>query len=42
MSKPKILVQLDTDAQPSVFDSVVAIETGVDNQQGAQGKTAEK
>lgn len=31
MSKPKILVQLDTDAQPSVFDSVVAIDAGVDH-----------
>lgn len=29
--KPKILVQLDTDAQPSVFDSVVAIDSGVDH-----------
>jgi hypothetical protein len=30
MSKPKILVQLDSDAQPSVFDSVVAVDAGVD------------
>ena len=30
MSKPKILVQLDGDPQPSVFDSVVAIDSGVD------------
>ena len=29
MSKPTILLQLDTDAQPSVFDSVVAIDAGV-------------
>ncbi len=29
MAKPRILVQLDTDAQPSVFDSVVAIDSGV-------------
>ena len=29
--KPKILLQLDTDAQPSVFDSVVAIDSGVDH-----------
>jgi hypothetical protein len=28
--KKKILVQLDTDAQPSVFDRVVAIDSGVD------------
>ncbi len=30
MSKAKILVQLDTDPQPSVFDAVVAIDAGVD------------
>jgi len=30
MSKPKILLQLDGDPQPSVFDSVVAIDAGVD------------
>lgn len=30
MSKPKILLQLDTDDQPSVFDSVVALDAGVD------------
>ncbi len=30
MGKPKILVQLDTDPQPSVFDSVVAIDAEVD------------
>lgn len=29
--KPKILLQLDTDEQPSVFDSVVAIDSGVDH-----------
>lgn len=29
MTKPAILVQLDTDAQPSVFDSVVAVDAGV-------------
>ena len=28
--KPKILVQLDTDPQPSVFDGVVAVDAGVD------------
>ena len=31
MSKPKILVQLDTDVQPSVFDGVVAIDAGVEH-----------
>lgn len=30
MSKPKILVQLDPDAQPSVFDSVVAVDAGAE------------
>ncbi|MCE9534505.1 MAG: bifunctional NADP-dependent methylenetetrahydromethanopterin dehydrogenase/methylenetetrahydrofolate dehydrogenase [Planctomycetes bacterium] len=30
MEKSKILIQLDTDAQPSVFDRVVAIDSGVD------------
>lgn len=30
MSTPKILLQLDTDAQPSVFDAVVAVDAGVD------------
>ncbi len=30
MSKRKILVQLDSDAQPSVFDSVVAVDADVD------------
>ena len=30
MPKPKILIQLDTDPQPSVFDAVVAIDAGVD------------
>jgi hypothetical protein len=30
MSLPKILVCLDTDAQPSVFDAVVAVDAGVD------------
>ena len=28
-SKPTILVQLDTDSQPSVFDAVVAVDAGV-------------
>ncbi len=30
MSKPKILVQLDVDQHPSVFDAVVAIDAQVD------------
>ena len=30
MSKPKILIQLDPDNQPSVFDSVVAVDSGVE------------
>jgi methylenetetrahydrofolate/methylenetetrahydromethanopterin dehydrogenase (NADP+) len=30
MSKSKILIQLDSDAQASVFDAVVAIDAGVD------------
>lgn len=29
MAKPSILVQLDTDSQPSVFDGVVAVDSGV-------------
>ena len=29
--KPKILLQLDTDAAPSVFDAVVAIDAGADH-----------
>jgi hypothetical protein len=29
--KPSILVQLDTDPQPSVFDGVVAVDSGVDH-----------
>ncbi len=31
MSKPKILLQLDADNHPSVFDAVVAIDAGVDH-----------
>ena len=30
MSKKKVLVQLDADPHPSVFDSIVAIDSGVD------------
>jgi len=29
-TKPKILIQLDTDSQPSVFDAVVAIDAGAE------------
>ena len=29
--KPNILIQLDTDPQPSVFDSIVAVDSGVDH-----------
>lgn len=31
MDKPTILLQLDTDPQPSVFDGVVAVDAGVDH-----------
>jgi threonine dehydrogenase-like Zn-dependent dehydrogenase len=41
MSKPKILLQLDTDTQPSVFDSVVAIDAGADHLLRHQAITAE-
>jgi hypothetical protein len=30
MSKPNILIQLDSDARPSVFDAVVAVDASVD------------
>ncbi|MHC5539311.1 methylene-tetrahydromethanopterin dehydrogenase N-terminal domain-containing protein, partial [Singulisphaera rosea] len=30
-TKPTILIQLDTDPQPSVFDAVVAADAGVDH-----------
>jgi methylenetetrahydrofolate/methylenetetrahydromethanopterin dehydrogenase (NADP+) len=30
-TKPKILIQLDTDSQPSVFDAVVAVDSGVEH-----------
>src|ERR1700722_14863190 len=29
--KPNILIQLDTDPQPSVFDAVVAVDAGVEH-----------
>ena len=32
--KPKILIQLDTDPQPSVFDGVVAVDAGVEHFSG--------
>ncbi|HUY89921.1 MAG TPA: NAD(P)-dependent methylenetetrahydromethanopterin dehydrogenase [Pirellulales bacterium] len=41
MTKPKILLQLDADAQPSVFDSVVAIDAGVDHLLRHQGIRAD-
>lgn len=31
MCKPRILLMLDTDTQPSVFDAVVAVDAGVDH-----------
>ncbi|HEV3258197.1 MAG TPA: NAD(P)-dependent methylenetetrahydromethanopterin dehydrogenase [Gemmataceae bacterium] len=31
MDKPKILIQIDADAQPSVFDRVVALDAGADH-----------
>lgn len=31
MAKTKILIQLDADSQPSTFDSVVAVDAGVDH-----------
>jgi len=31
MDKAKILIQLDTDSQPSVFDRVVAVDSGADH-----------
>jgi hypothetical protein len=40
-SKPTILVQLDTDAQPSVFDGVVAVDAGVDHLFRHAGVTAD-
>jgi hypothetical protein len=41
MSLAKILVCLDTDSQPSVFDSVVAVDAGVDQLLRHGGVTAE-
>src|SRR5262245_63873880 len=31
MDKPKILLQIDTDLVPSVFDRVVAVDSGIDH-----------
>ncbi len=39
--KPKILIQLDTDPQPSVFDAVVAVDAGVEHIFRHSGVTAE-
>jgi hypothetical protein len=39
--KPSILVQLDTDDQPSVFDSVVAIDAGAEHLLRHHGITSE-
>src|SRR6516225_1316123 len=39
--KPTILVQLDTDAQPSVFDAVVAVDAGVQHLLRHGGVTSE-
>lgn len=40
-SKPTILIQLDTDPQPSVFDGVVAVDAGVDHLFSHGGVTPE-
>jgi hypothetical protein len=42
VSKAKILVQLDSDPQPSTFDSVVAVDAGVDQLFRHGGVTAEQ
>lgn len=42
MSKPRILLQLDPDAQASVFDAVVAIDAGVEHLLQYRGVTAEQ
>ncbi len=41
MDKPSILVQLDTDPQPSVFDRVVAVDAGVQHVFSYGGVTPE-
>src|SRR5256885_16863811 len=40
--KAKILVQLDTDPQPSVFDRVVAVDAGADHVFAYGGVTPER
>src|SRR5438034_5008758 len=40
--KPKILVQLDTDPLPSVFDRVVAVDAGADHVFSYGGVTPER
>jgi hypothetical protein len=42
MAKSKILIQLDTDPQPSVFDAVVAIDAGAEHLLRHGGVTAER
>lgn len=42
MAKPKILIQLDTDPQPSVFDAIVAVDAGVDQLLRHGGVTVEE
>ncbi|RIK77386.1 MAG: bifunctional NADP-dependent methylenetetrahydromethanopterin dehydrogenase/methylenetetrahydrofolate dehydrogenase [Planctomycetota bacterium] len=41
MSKPNILIQLDTAERPSVFDAVVAVDSGVDHLLQYGGATPE-
>jgi hypothetical protein len=41
-TRPRILIQLDTDPQPSVFDGVVAVDAGVDHLFRHGGVTPEK
>lgn len=42
MVKPKILLQLDTDPEPSVFDAIVAIDAGAEHLLRHGGVTAER
>src|SRR5438128_1108886 len=42
MEKRSILIQLDSDPQPSVFDCVVAVDAGVDELFSYGGVTAEQ
>jgi hypothetical protein len=42
MAKPKILIQLDTDPQPSVFDAIVAFDAGVEQLLRHGGVTVEE